>query len=218
MWVSGGAPTTRLRFWQSHLRSLPSSWHSIMWTMSDMLPQSVRQAWCRFLDVGGWQFYVTATFRTATWSPEHVRRCFRAWLEHWQVCTALSEGLAHREVPAAPGQPVRLRGPWANAYRKQRACALARYFAAVEEHESGALHLHALIRGSDLLPRLDCELGKALWPHGNIRMGPPESDWAVRGYTSKSIIWTGDFDVSGNLRQSGLQGDNPPEKVAIVPR
>ena len=44
----------------------------------------LRGAWRDLLDRDGWDFYVTATFRTNVYVPEYCLRKFQEWLTRWE--------------------------------------------------------------------------------------------------------------------------------------
>lgn len=123
--------------------------------------QQLRDGWVEILMRHQWDVYVTLTFRCRSFQPQYCHQQFQEWLLAWEAETAIERGLAFWEY-RTQGQPI-LKGKWANARKHNRHHAQPVWFTAIEPHESGELHLHSLIKCSNMLPEMDTNRGKEIW-------------------------------------------------------
>lgn len=190
----------------------------------DLIPlpltdEHVREGWAELLSRYEWNAFATLTYANPVYSSEKVLRDISRWLWRWQLETAVERGLADRrlvgggvDVYGNPREPrERYCGTWPNSYRKGRARPV--YVVGVEPHRSGALHAHAIIRYSRMLPDLDRRHAWRLWHqppdlggfgHGLARIEPPRGQDDVASYVAKYVVKGGEVYVSPSFNARRL--------------
>jgi hypothetical protein len=183
------------------------------------LGSEVRDGWTRLLCRYKWDCFATLTFSKRTLCQERAEHCWDRWLWRWQVQTAVERRLLTSEtvkITDVYGRPtrevLRLRGWWWNQWRAGRGRPV--YVIGLETHQSGGLHIHGMIRWSELLKGLSREAGWRLWrelpPVGLgyglfARIEPPRSQNDVSAYVSKYVVKGGEVLLSGSFDGHELQ-------------
>ena len=183
-----------------------STAHDRIAQLVPLTDETVRAGWAELLSRYQWDAFATLTYANSVRTSEKVLRDFRRWLKRWQVETAVQRGLVTRSTTTrtdAYGRTIstdeKLSGSWHNAYRKGRAFPV--WVLGVEQHRSGTLHSHAIIKWSDHLPDLDRRLGWSLWfnskaeggfGHGIARIEPPRGQSQVATYVAKYVVKGGE--------------------------
>ncbi|MEQ9454562.1 MAG: hypothetical protein RLN76_08230 [Phycisphaeraceae bacterium] len=184
-----------------------------MKTLDTLVPlndENVRKGWAELLSRYRWDVFATLTYANPVWESEKVLRDFRRWLWKWQVETAVERGLAVSEkIQRRDGYgrtrsaKEKVSGSWHNSYRKGRGRPI--WVLGVEQHKSGSLHAHAVLRWSDQLPDLCRKLGWDLWVgfrheggygHGYARLEPPRGQDDVASYVSKYVTKGGEIFIA----------------------
>lgn len=169
----------------------------------------LREAWGRLLSRYRWDCFATLTFKHPRRDPFEIVNAFDIWLMKWCQLEASVRG----EVTITTHTPtdaygrkmppkVRRRGPWWNRWRKGKGKPV--YVLGIENHQSGNLHLHAVIKfgnGWDMQRKAgwriwadeDYEPGMKL---GFARIEPPQSQDDVAGYCSKYVTKGGELVLS----------------------
>lgn len=125
-------------------------------------PPAVLVAWRELLSRVSWDYFLTLTFDPS----KHPRSGYESWLSAWRwfLYAWLSRcAMAAGDAWQDP-QTGRIRGPWANAYRKGRGQPM--WVLALEPHQDGRLHAHVLLKLTRYLPYLDYRIGQDLWRKG----------------------------------------------------
>lgn len=133
------------------------------------LVMDVLTAYGEFLDGFAWEAFCTLTFRDSVRSEECAERRFTKWFRLWQEAAAASEGVAKRAIRKFPGT----------------------FALGVERHQSGTLHVHALVRRSPVLDfELDRRLGWRLWKevYGLARVERPMPGGGASRYLAKYVV------------------------------
>lgn len=167
-------------------------------TQTKLNSQAIRDGWVELLAREQWDCFATLTFNKPWRNENHAAGAFRAWLFQWCEQQAVERGLC-KLLPLCKGRPRRS-GWWWNQWRKGSARPV--YVVGVEPHQSGNLHLHAVIRHSLSLPDLNRREGWKLWKncHGICRIEPPRSNDDVSSYLSKYVVKDGDLFISESFQ------------------
>jgi len=178
----------------------------------------LRAGWSELLTRYEWDVFATLTYASGVWAPEKLERDFRRWIFEWQLRTAVERGLClviTKTKRDGYGRVIRtsrlLKGTWHNSYRKSRAQPV--WVLAIEPHESGKLHGHALIKWHPSLPELRRGLGWELWTghecqdgfsFGWARVEPPLAQENTAAYLAKYIAKGGELVFSDSFDASRL--------------
>lgn len=179
--------------------------------------QSEREAWADLLAEYTWDWFPTLTFNLPQRDPQRARSMFTAWLRRSLLQEGERRGLVateHRRRFDAYGRELGVRvkqsGPLVRAWKKGRQRPV--WVLGIEQHKSGANHLHALIRLPEWLADARRDEAWRVWydkpPHGfNLgiaKVVPPASQGDVRGYVSKYVTKGGELVLSDSFSRATL--------------
>ena len=146
-----------------------------------------------------WHWFVTLTFRTGRCDPFELVKIFRLWLTRVLADEAVSRGLGEIVIKPArrQGDPPRRkqRGRYFNGVKRRDDAWLPVWVLGVEPHQSGDLHMHAVVKLPDALPDVNRKRAWHTWTddrplgfgNGFARIEPPKSFEDVLGYCCKYV-------------------------------
>lgn len=193
----------------------------------DSTDEGLREAWSLLLARYRWDCFATLTFNRPRRDPYEVVNAFDIWLGKWHEQEAEQRGLhqvkriARQDAYGRDLHPrIKRRGSWWNRWRRGQGRPV--YVLGIEPHESGLLHLHAVIRfqttwemirtnGWRLWSDMEHQLGMKM---GWSRIEPPKSQGDVASYCSKYVTKGGELILSRSFNARSVQtpfSSNAPE-------
>ena len=175
----------------------------------DPTDKGIGAGWSSFLARYSYDAFATLTFKTPRRDPFDIVKVFDAWLFRWHATEAAARGeLTITTKPSSDAygrrlpDKVKYRGPFINRWKRRHGRPI--YCVGIEPHQSGALHLHAVIKFQQPYEMIR-SVGWRIWadPHysagmdkGWARIEPPASQGDVLGYCSKYVTKGGELVLS----------------------
>ena len=180
-----------------------------------MTTAEIRQGWADLLCRYTWDVFGTHTYRDPVRASEKVERDVVRWLREWCCVAAEHLGLARherKEKRDAYGRVIavrsRWRGPFVNGLKRNSPDCRSVFVVGVEQHRSGLLHAHTLVRLPGLLAAdMRREDGWRMWKDmfGFGRFEPPSNQDDVAGYVSKYVVKGGELVLSPTFTAQSMQ-------------
>jgi hypothetical protein len=183
----------------------------------DPTDEGLRAAWVSLLSRYPWCCFATLTFKNPRHDSYEIVNAFDIWLMKWHETEAIANGAMKKVlVPRkdAYGRPkpdrVKRSGTWWNKWRKGQGRPV--YVLGIEPHQSGDLHLHAVIKFNTPWTMQRC-VGWRIWSMKDYKPGmdmgwsriePPASQLDVAGYCSKYVTKGGDLVLSSSFNAKGI--------------
>ena len=182
------------------------------------LTDELRDAWTLLLSRYQWDCFATLTFKTPRHDQFEIVNAFNLWLMKWHQTEAMAHGSVKVDVKRrqdAYGRelPPRIKrtGSWWNNWRRGRGRPV--YVLGIEPHQSGDLHLHAVIKFMTPWTMIRT-VGWRVWSDpdyaagmnmGWSRIEAPKSQDDVSGYCSKYVTKGGELVLSASFNACDVQ-------------